>query len=345
MRSIQFLPYLEAHGFEITVAPFADDAYLEALFGGRGWSRSRIVPAYARRMRLLRTARNFDVLWIEKECLPWVPSFIERGLMPAGVPYLVDYDDAVFHRYDHHRLRFVRSVLGGKIDEVIAGASVVTVGNRYLAHRAHLAGVERVEVLPTVVDTARYEPRKGGAEGVFTVGWIGTPVTTTYVQDVLEPVRALCRQVDARLVLVGAGALASKGVKIRVLPWAVGTEARDIATFDVGIMPLRDGPFERGKCGYKLIQYMASGLPVVASPVGVNTEIVEPGVNGFLAGTSSEWTEALLNLARDPERAAAMGEAGLQKARGEYDISVTAPRLASLLQEAAAGGRPSRSQL
>ena len=125
--------------------------------------------------------------------------------MPAGLPCLVDYDDAVFHRYDGHNNVIVRTVLGRKIDAVMAGASVVTVGNQYLADRARMAGARRVEILPTVVDASRYLVGAPKPEGMFTIGWMGTPITTPYVLDVLAAIRDVCAQTNARLVLVGAG--------------------------------------------------------------------------------------------------------------------------------------------
>ena len=129
---------------------------------------------------------------------------------------------------------------------------------------------------------------------------------------------------------------------IEIRPWDEESEARDVASFDVGIMPLRDGPFERGKCGYKSIQYMASGIPVVASPVGVNAEIVEAGVNGYLADSRSEWTEALMALARNPRKAAALGAAGRRKVEDQYDVAITAPRVAALLRDAGSAAHEAR---
>ena len=339
LRMLQYVPYLMEHDFEVVVEPLLDNAYIEAIYRGRKVSATRVIAAYGRRVRSLAGARDFDALWVEKESLPWLPAFVEHGLIPGGLPCLVDYDDAVFHRYDAHSNVIVRTVLGRKIDAVMAGASVVTVGNRYLADRARRAGARRVEILPTVVDASRYPVGTQKPDGKFTIGWIGTPITTPYVLDVLAAIRNVGAQTNARLVLVGAGAetFDHQGMPIEILPWNEESEARDVASFDVGIMPLRDGPFERGKCGYKLIQYMASGIPVVASPVGVNAEIVETGVNGYLADSPAEWTEALMTLAQDPQRAAALGAAGRRKVEVQYDVAVTAPRVAALLRDVVSG--------
>ena len=114
------------------------------------------------------------------------------------------------------------------------------------------------------------------------------------------------------------------------VPWTEAAEVAAIAEFDVGIMPLADEPWERGKCGYKLIQYMACGLPVVASPVGVNRQIVEHGVNGFLAETPTQWDEALRTLLADPALRQRMGQAGRQKVERQFSLQVTGPKVGCL---------------
>lgn len=118
------------------------------------------------------------------------------------------------------------------------------------------------------------------------------------------------------------------------LPWREESEIQNIQRFDVGIMPLLDEPFERGKCGYKLIQYMACGLPVIASPVGVNGQIVEHGVTGFLVKSQDEWLQALAFLRDNPGRRREMGQAGRKKMEAEYSLQATAPKLAALLRSA-----------
>ena len=185
------------------------------------------------------------------------------------------------------------------------------------------------------VDLARY-PRAVPAENeLFTVGWIGTPVTAKYVRLVESALLELRKGGDLRVVLVGPSWVELRGLTVELRTWSEETEATEIGSFDVGIMPLPDEPWERGKCGYKLIQYMACSRPVVASPVGVNRRIVEEGVNGFLATTTEDWIRGLATLRRDPPTRQRMGEAGRRKVEMEYCTQVTAPRLAALLRSAA----------
>ncbi len=338
LRHYQFLPALARAGISTTVAPLLADSYLESLFSGRPWPLRRVAAAYARRLGWMARARRFDLLWIEKEALPWLPYAAEGSLLRSGPPCVVDFDDAWFHRYDGHRLAPVRRLLGSKLDRVMARAALVTVGNTYLADRAAAAGVESVAILPTVVDLDRYPaPRPDSPppapEAEPVVGWIGSPVTARYLDLIADPLRRL--SAGARVRLVGAGPHALDDLSPDRHPWREEDEARLIAGFDVGVMPLADTPWERGKCGYKLIQYMACAKPVVASPVGVNREIVEHGVNGFLADTPEEWATALGRLCADPDLRRRMGAAGREKVERSYSLSVAAPRLAALLRAAA----------
>ena len=251
------------------------------------------------------------------------------------MPYLVEYDDAIFHRYDRHPNPLVRRLLGGKIDTVMRRATTVVVGKEYLRDHAIKAGARRVEMLPTSIDLARYPSPAPARNEVFTIGWIGSPATTWYLHFVHEVMAEVCAHNRARVVLVGACDPGWRDVPYSIHAWSEETEVAEIGGFDVGIMPLEDSPWERGKCGYKLIQYMACGKPVIASPVGVNTRIVEPGINGYLAETKQDWVNALTTLMADADLRQRMGAAGRAKVERDYTIQANAPRLAAMLRAAA----------
>lgn len=329
VRFYQYLPYLQAHGLKITVCPLLADEYVQNLYTGKRQSLTFLVRAYFNRLRALLTSQKFDLIWLEKEALPWLPAWFENTL--AHIPVVVDYDDAVFHRYDLHANRLVRALLGKKIDGVMRHAALVIAGNDYLAARAKQAGARRIEILPSIVDTTRYQPANQPSTSPFTIGWIGAPVTAPYLHAVQPALAEICANGAARVVLVGSGNINLPGVPLEIRPWTEATEVADIQTFDVGIMPLPDEPFERGKCGYKLIQCMACALPVIASPVGVNQQIVEPGVNGFLATTPEEWTTALQTLRTSATLRAQMGLAGREKVEQFYSLQANAPKLLKLL--------------
>jgi glycosyltransferase involved in cell wall biosynthesis len=333
VRFLQYVPYFKAQGVNVSVVPLFSDAYVRALYeGGSRWRE--VVAGYIRRIGALLHVRRFDVVIVEKELFPFLPAFAERLLRVSGVPYVVDYDDALFHRYDLHSSKLVRGVLGRKIDAVMRHAAVVVAGNDYLAERARQAGARRVELIPTVVDTHRYQPRQAPPNETPVIGWIGTPNTSRYLQPLLPVFEALQARMPVRVLAVGARPEDFAGTPVETLPWSEETEVESIQQFDIGIMPLADSPWERGKCGYKLIQCMACGVPVVASPVGVNTVIVNPGKNGLLA-RDDEWDEHLTTLLQDPELRRSFGAEGRKDVENWYSLEVQAPRLLNAIREAA----------
>jgi glycosyltransferase involved in cell wall biosynthesis len=331
LRTYQYVPYLETHGFNVTVTPLCGDDYVQRLYQGNIRLMS-VMQAYIARLGLMLRANRFDVVWVEYEMLPWVPGWFEVGLFPAKVPLAVDYDDAVFHRYDLHHLPVVRRLLGSKIDSVMRRADMVIVGNNYIGERARQAGAKRVEMIPTVVDTSRYAVAPPAPGRPITIGWIGSPATDHYLSLVLPALRHITSSRDIRVVAVGANSEHWADLPIEIRPWTEGTEVAEIQQFDIGIMPLPDELWERGKCGYKLIQYMACGKPVVASPVGVNSVLVHHGVNGFLARDEREWIQAFELLCDDPDLRQRMGRIGRERVEQEYSLDVTAPKLEKMLR-------------
>ena len=335
IRSLSYIPLLERDGLEVTVAPLMDDRYVDRYYAGRSTDWPRLFVLYLRRVRDLLSAGKFDLVWIERETLPYLPAFPEWLLSRLGIPYVIDYDDAIFHNYDSHRRWIVRTTLGRKIDKVMQYARMVIVGNDYLAERARRAGANCIEYLPTAVDLRGIDATIQPQNDVFTVGWIGTPANARYLAPIAPALEEICKNGTGRVVTIGARKRDLGGINGDIRKWSLETESADIQSFDVGIMPLPDTPFERGKCGYKLLQYFACGRPAIASPVGVNCKIVDHGVNGFLASTITEWIEALTALKNNASLRQSMGALGRKKIEGHYSLLDTAPRLASLLKRAA----------
>jgi len=337
IRSYQYLPYLREQGIEVTLAPLFQNDYLRDLYAGKRPRPLSILATYLHRIGALLRGKKFDLLWIEYEIFPWLPSWLELLVLSTGTPCLVDYDDAIFHRYDRHPNLLVRQILGRKIDAVMRHATTVVVGNEYLRNHAIKAGAQRVEILPTSVDLARYTLPTPVRNETFTIGWIGSPPTTRYLHLIHAALANVCAHSQARVVLVGASEPGWQDVPHTLHPWSENTEVDEISGFDVGIMPLENSPWERGKCGYKLIQYMACGKPVIASPVGINTRIVESGINGYLAETTRDWVQALTTLMSDAALRQKMGTAGRTKIERDYTVQVNAPRLAAIMLHTAAG--------
>ena len=333
LRSYQYIPYLKTRGIAVDCQPLATHRYLENFYTGRPINWADMTRSYLNRMYCLLKCRGYDLLWIEHELFPWFPAMGEMLLNRVGIPYMVDYDDAVFHRYDRHPSMFLQRLFSGKIDRVMKAATLVIAGNRYLADRAVKAGAPIVEILPTVVDMDRYRKSAPGRDKKpFTIGWIGTPTTANYIKVAEPAISRFCDGGKARLVLVGSGPVSFKKTAATILKWSEDTEVETVCHFDVGIMPLPDNEWTRGKCGYKLIQYMACGVPVIASDVGVNSEIVDHGRNGYLAATASDWEDTIGRLRDDPDLRTRMGANGQTKVMEKYALQVTAPQLSRFIK-------------
>ncbi|MEE9162585.1 MAG: glycosyltransferase family 4 protein [Candidatus Neomarinimicrobiota bacterium] len=334
VRFYQYLPYLARQGVEVKPAPLLNDDYVNRFYAGQSKNWGSIIQAYWRRIAVLLKSHSYDLLWIQGELFPSLPAWGERALRLLKIPYVVDYDDAIFHRYDQHASRVVRLMLGKKIDRVMRGATLVIAGNNYLAERAKKAGAERIEYLPSIIDIERYEVRSKPKEQTLEIGWIGTQATVHYLAAIYQALSDIHSMGGVTITLLGPRDAPLEGMPYRILPWSEDKEVSEIKKFDVGIMPLPDEPWERGKCGFKLIQYMACGLPVVGSPVGVNRDIIEQSVNGFAAETHEEWVRALVRLKEDPQLRHMMGQNGRKKVEEHYSLQVSAPRLAELLHSA-----------
>lgn len=336
MRALQYIPFLKSAGFNVTVRSLFDEEYLRNIYTKNRHSSFLILKLYLKRLFELINIYKYDLIWIEKEIFPYLPAFSERFADFFGKSYVVDYDDAIFHNYDLSGKWLILFLLGKKIDAVMRHSACVVAGNGYLAARAQAAGAPRIEQIPTVVDHTRYVPRTHSTHQRPVIGWIGSPSTQKYVVGIRDALRTVCNQHGARLMLVGATHQVVdelSGLEVDVIPWQEASEADIISKMDIGIMPLPDGPWEKGKCGYKLIQYMACAVPVVASPVGVNVQIVNDSGSGFLAASDTEWESALSQLLASVDLRGSMGHSGRQAVENHYSLQVQAPVLARIFEE------------
>ena len=328
MRCFQYIPLLAQYGIHVDVQSLYDDRYLMNLYGANRRRWHNILTNYLRRITALFTLGQYDLLWIEQELFPWLPPLAEWLLVKCKVPYVVDYDDAIFHRYDLHRQPLIRRILGRKIDFIMSRAETVIAGNRYLSKRAVEAGARRVAIIPTVIDLERYVPRPNDERKRLTIGWIGSPATYPFFESVSPLLVDLVKRFPIRVEVVGGLETGRQGAwPFTYHRWCEALEVHRLNQFDIGIMPLPDTPWTRGKCGYKLIQYMACSIPVVASKVGANIDIVESGKNGFLVSTTKEWIDAIECLVTDTVLRRTMGQQGRRRVEARYHLGRTLPVL------------------
>jgi len=344
-RVLQYVPHLAAEGIDVNYRPLLPNAHVERLATGQGSARIGAAAAYLRRLKDMVAAGRYDLIWVYAELFPYLPGPFERLALLSGKPVVYDLDDAFFHTYDLHPRAGVRRLLGSKLEPLLRGAAACCCGNGYLRDYA-ARFCDRTMILPTVVDTSLYVPveRSGSGASPLVIGWIGSPSTWRFVRPLLPVLRGFAVSGKVRIKIVGAGAAAEadRFDGMDLVDWKEEREIAEVQSMDIGIMPVPDEPWARGKSGYKLVQYMACGLPVIASPVGVNSDIVTPGRSGYLAAGPDQWQEALQSLVDDGEKRVAFGGEGRARAEEHYSLQRHAPRLIDLFRSLAPAGSDRR---
>jgi len=337
LRIEQYGPLLRDEGIELEVAPYFDDETYAILHRSGHTARKvlGVVAGAARRVRDLWRARDTDLLLVHRESTPLGPPMIEALWRSRMRPYVFDFDDAVFVGDFHpanRRWSWLRQP--SRVAPAVRGAAAVVAGNEYLAGWAR--GLNpNVTVLPTPVDTDRHRPRAAhDAHDPLVLGWVGSSTTARYLRILDEPLGELAKRRSIVFRVVG-GEYEHRSARVEVRPYRVDSEPAELAGFDIGVLPQPDDPWTRGKGAFKALLYMATGLPVVASSGGVNSEVVRDGETGFCVDGCAEWVEALDRLASDPALRQRMGEAGRARVEAHYSLRVLAPRLAKVLQRAA----------
>jgi glycosyltransferase involved in cell wall biosynthesis len=342
-RIAQFIPYLKSVGIDVTLRSLFTADFFRLVYKRGHYLRkaSRFATLSLKHLASLRDLSRFDVIFLYREMFPIGPAVVERLLAMRGRPPVVfDFDDAIFLPSVSDANRLISALKApGKVATIIRHSDQVIAGNEYLAAYARRYN-DAVTVIPTCVDTTRFAPSQaalsnngGGRSRDPIVGWIGSPTTAPYVRGLATVLQRLRKEHAFILRVSGAGEpLDVPGITTEQPPWALGDEVRLFNTCDVGVYPLADDEWSRGKCGFKAIEFMACGVPVVATAVGVNREIVQDGVNGFLASTEDEWVEKLGRLLADPELRRRFGEAGRRTIEARYSLRIHGPALAAALR-------------
>ncbi len=340
-RVAQYIPYLREAGIDVTISSFYTPEYFRIVYKPRNYLRKALafLPLAFRRLLELQELNHYDLVLLYREAIPLGPPFIERVIARSGTPIVLDFDDAIFMSNVSEANRAIAFLKNpGRVAEVIRKSTHVVVGNEFLAGYARRHN-DNVTVIPTVVDTTRFVPRADRDRMAATgpvVGWIGSPTTSHYVEAMAPLLRDAAARHPFTLKISGAGKkVRFEGVTVQETPWSLAHEVELFNSCDLGIYPLTDDDWSRGKCGFKAIQFMACGVPVLASAVGVNREIIKDGENGFLASTPDEWATKLDRLLGDPELRARFADAGRKTIEERYSLKVTAPQVERILREAA----------
>lgn len=334
-RIEQWAPYLQEEGISVSLLPFTGEVLNAALYRRGAYPLKAILMAWslARRVKHVWDARDYDAVFLYREAALIGPAWLERLARRRRRQLVYDFDDAIWVPYVSPRNRYFSLLKAPwKTSTICRLASAVTVGNQHLAEYARRFN-GNVTVVPSTVSLRRYEPRsRGPKEGKPVIGWTGSHSSVQYLSLIAAALRRLGERHHFRFVAIGVDHLELPGVEVECRPWASATEVEDLWDFDIGIMPLSDDRWSRGKCAMKAIQYMGVGVPVLLSPVGANLDVVEDGVNGLFARNEDDWVAALSSLLGDRQLRERLGRAARRTVESRFSAEVQAPRLARLLR-------------
>lgn len=329
-RLEEWEPFLRESGVDVTYRPF-ETPELKAILhtGGNVFAKiGGVTRNLLKRRAELVDAAEYDLVYLFREAAILGPPWFERKIARSKVPIVFDFDDAVFVSYKSPSNGYLSYLkFPSKTAEICRLSTHIMAGNEYLAEyaRQHNANVT---IIPTTIDTDKYKFIERAAEpDTITVGWSGSFSTIQHLDTIRGALQELAKTERFRLRVIGADSYDLPGVETEAIPWRTATELDDLAPIDIGVMPLPDEDWSRGKCGLKALQYMALGIPTICSPVGVNTTIIRDGENGFIASSEADWVEKIKLLIHSHELRKKIGLAGRITVENEYSAKVAVPRV------------------
>lgn len=327
-RVLQFLPLLKAQGISCTVKHFRNETFP---FGeGLDGPRSYVLTArdLGRRLLDILSVSSYDVVFLQRDLVPWNTPLLEGLLTRMNKRVIFDFDDAIYLSSEGQHER------ADKVIRILRTVSVATVANETLRKFAD-PWVETV-VIPMAIDADLFCPcPKPAFKEKVTVGWSGTPTNFPFLFEVRDTLLALIERTATEILVISRkqSIRELEGVPLKLLRWAELSELSQLRSIDVGIVPLIDCAQARGKFPIKLLQFMSLGIPTVCSPVGVVREVIEDGVNGFLAMSQEEWLAKLTELVESEALRNRMGEAARRTVQSRYSLEVVFPLLLRVLEK------------
>lgn len=325
-RVEQYLPYLKENGITYSLRPFYSSSIYKILYKKGYYIRKALSMLFfiLRRIRDVASARSYDMIFMHREAYPFGGYIFEWLFRLLGKKLIYDFDDSIFLKKP------------AKIKKIIKMSDYVLAGNDFLKNYASRYN-KNVTVLPTCIDTQIYSPKAQPLDmdkDKVVVGWIGTTFTAIYL-DLLKDVYATLadkyKNVEFRIV---GGSFQNFNLPVINKDWTLDTEVEELQGFDIGVMPLFDDDWAKGKCAFKIIQYMAVGIPTVASKVGMNIEIIEDGKDGFLVNDRDGWINRLSLLIEDKNLRKNMGTLGRIKIENLYSVNANKEKYLNILKNA-----------
>jgi glycosyltransferase involved in cell wall biosynthesis len=324
-RFEQYLSFLAGHGYQFTFS-----ALLNQKNDRRFYSAGNVLikcwimlTSLSKRLREAGHFGSFDLIFIQREAYFLGTSLFERLAYRSGARVIFDFDDAIWLEDTspgNQKWRWVKRP--EKFFRNIRYAHAVIAGNEILAEKARAINKNTV-LIPSTIDTALFRPMPERRNGkTVVIGWSGSVSTVKHFEMLIPVLVNLKKRYGDKIIfrVIGQGSYSNALLPVEALTWSPASEVAGLNGFDIGIMPLPDNEWTRGKCGLKALSYMACGIPVVASPVGVNAKFIRHGHNGFLAENDSEWYYLLCALIEDPETRTAVGLEGRKTVEKEFSV-------------------------
>ena len=335
-RVEQYLPYLEKEGIRYSLHPFWSSSAYKILYKNGYYIKKSyffICGTISRIIDLLRIAR-YEIVFIHREAYPIFGAIFETALSILNKPIIFDFDDAIFLPASSRPNNFIEGLKKpAKVINTLVKSKHVIAGNSYLSNFA-LRYNRSVTIIPTSIDTDKYYSKNRKASDEIVIGWMGSITTIDFLNLISGAFIQLSKEFHNIIFKIVGGDFSIEGLSnIISKPWLLEDEIEDLKSFDIGIMPMPDNEWTRGKCGFKAIHYMNMGIPCVCSPVGANKEIVTDGINGFLAKSEEEWIEKLSLLIENSELRKKLGMQGRKTVEEKYSVKVNAPKYLEVLKK------------
>ncbi len=322
-RHEQYVSYLEANGFQCDFSPLLTAEEDRIFYASGNYFRKIIIGLITllRRFKDIQKAKNYDFIYVYRDAY-FFGSFIEKRLAKTGTTLIYDFDDAIWLKDENpNQGLFNKLKTPDKISRIIALSDRVIAGNEYLASYARQFN-PNITIIPSTVDMSRYIIEPKPENDRVCIGWTGSFSTIKHFETLVPALREIKKKYGDKVYfqLIGDPKYVHDELGIQGIPWHSETEAQDLAELSIGVMPLPDNEWTRGKCAMKGLQYMALGIPTIMSPVGVNAVIIHDGENGFLASDTEEWVAKLSRLIDDSALRQRVGSAGKITVENEFSV-------------------------
>lgn len=323
-RFEQYIAYLSQNGFDCEISFLISEKDDKIFYSSGNFVRKMIIllKSYCIRYRDIRRVNTFDIIFIFREAMMTGSWIFEKYFSKSKTKVIYDFDDAIWlANVSEGNKKFEWLKNYNKVSEIIKISDYVIAGNKFLHNYAQYYN-KNVIVIPTTIDTSYHTHNKKAYSIQINIGWTGTETTIKHFEIAIPILKQLKSKYKDKInfLLISNKPSDCKDIEIEYIPWNKETEIEDLAKIDIGIMPLSDDKWAKGKCGFKGLQYMSLGIPTIMSPVGVNCEIIEDGVNGYLAHSDEEWIEKISQLIESSELREKLGKKGKETIEQRYSV-------------------------